>query len=158
MRYNRALDLMASALDLARKGKMVTAAKHFEAAIKCESAAKALAIIESSNSKAYFKLLSSSRTLRLEAGDIDSKPKSGVADQNPGAELKVQPDENGDRVVQEAEFDDLEDEDEDEKVESAADEDEDEDEVDASATTAKVKTTANASFARALKNLNALSK
>ncbi len=160
MKYNRALDLLASALYNAKKGRMNAAARQFDAAVKCSSSSDAMRIIEANNSKAHAALKAAAKKA-VKAGDIDSKPKSGVPDQNPGAELKEQPDENGDRIVQEADFDDLDSDDD--EVEAAAEDDEDmmEDDEDedtkaAVAAATRIRSTPNQNFARALKNLHAL--
>ena len=89
--YNRSLDLMAAAAILAGKGQTENAAKAFTAAVKDPSIAAALRVIESSNKAAYAK---ASRRVRANDGSTDSE--------NPGEELRVEVDENGDRTVQEA--------------------------------------------------------
>ena len=164
MKYNRSLDLLCAAVVYAKKGRVNAAAKCFEAAVRCPSSTTALRVVQANNSEAYSKLVASTRR-RIQA-DIDKT--MGISDKGPGAELKVEPEEHEDRVVQEAEFDDLDELDEDESdVKSAADEevikDEEEEEEEeeqpamaALARSRKVRTTANSDFARALRNIHAL--
>lgn len=187
MKYNRSLDLMAAAAEAMVAKKPNTAAKYFAAAVADRSITAALKIIEASNAPAHASMVKaakleaskkqSQRARRMRAG-LDA---AGEPDFEPGEELRVEPDENGDRVVQEADFDEMVgDEDfEDEDVLSSADEDEDdEDDADgdgegddeeveakvtarrapAKAAVKQVKTTAAASFAQALRNFEALGK
>ena len=164
MKYNRSLDLLCAAVVYAKKGRVNAAAKCFDAAVRCPSSASALKIVQANNSDAYNKLVASTRR-RIQA-DIDKT--MGVSDESPGAELKIEPDEHEDRIVQEAEFDDLDSLDEDDSdVKSAADdevikdEEEEEEEQPAMAALARAsrktgRTTANSDFARALRNMHAL--
>lgn len=84
MKYNRSLDLLAAAGLFSREGKVNSAAKAFTAAVKDPSFTAALRIIEASNKAA-----------RLKASE-------GIDADMPGEELRVDVEENGDRVVQEA--------------------------------------------------------
>lgn len=163
MKYNRSLDLLCAAVTCRQEGKIDQAAKLFESAVKCSSISAALKIVEASNSKAHANLL---RASRLKAG-TDSV---GEPDQDVGNELKIEPEENNERIVQESAMDDG---DGDECEASLDDMDDEDDEVEAvfrasarpaqrtraaaaAPVVTKVKTTANSNFNRALRNLHAL--
>jgi hypothetical protein len=89
------LDLLCAAVTYRQEGKLTAAAKCFEAAVKDKSISAALRIVESSNAPAHSQLV---RASRLKAG-TDA---FGELDQDIGNELKIEPEENGDRIVQEA--------------------------------------------------------
>ena len=112
MKYNRTLDLLCAAVTYRRDGKLTAAAKCFEAASKDPSARTALQIVESFNASAHRQLVRSSR-LRSGTDEV------GELDEDVGNELKIEPNENGDRIVQEADFDDMDDM-EDEDVEASS--------------------------------------
>lgn len=115
MRYNRSMDLLAAAVVFAREGKINSAAKAFDEAVSDRSITSALSIIESNNSAAHSKLV---RATRVRSDVLED---NGVAGDAPGEELRVAPDENDERIVQEADFpgEDDDEEDEDAEIESA---------------------------------------
>lgn len=93
MRYNRSLDLLAAAGVFTRSGKIESAAKAFTAAVKDPSFIAALKIIEASNLAAH--------KAAVKAGKIKANDQ-GIDSENPGEEFRIDVEENGDRVVQEA--------------------------------------------------------
>jgi hypothetical protein len=186
MKYNRALDLLCGAAQLLKSGKPNSAAKALAAAIKDPSFTAGLKLINANNEAAYNRSVKAARVeakrRKMRAG-VDDGP--GLPDFEPGEELRVDVEENGDRIIQEADFDEMmgDDDFDDMEVLSAAkgeedDEEEDEDEddedekedkkassnlaarlkskVSASATKPPIKISSAAQLARALKNLEAL--
>ena len=93
MKYNRSLDLVAAAGVYSLKGQVNSAAKAFTAAVKDPSFTAALKIIEASNRAAY--------KAAVKAGTIKANSE-GVESDNPGEELRVEVEENGERNVQES--------------------------------------------------------
>lgn len=127
MQYNRSLDLLAVAMSHYAAGDVNKASAAFVAAATCQSADRALAIIEASNSKAVeAKAKKASKQVKAKSQVVTAAwPFSAVASTNitsyskriraseavqedsPGEELREAPDENGDRIVQEANSEDM---------------------------------------------------
>jgi hypothetical protein len=110
MKYNRALDLLCAAAEFQKAGQPLRAAKALTAAVKDPSLTKAFALVEAANSAAHAKLT---------AANFDD----AAADDEPGEDLRIVPEENGDRIVQESAASDDEDDD---SLEAAAEDDEEE--------------------------------
>lgn len=114
MAYNKSLDLIALAVAAAAQGKSETAAKFFTQATKHESVKAAITLINSFNKKEIAKVRASTPANRVKASK--AWPWTETASENPdftqNEDLDAEPDENdGLRVVQEAEFTPEEDED-----------------------------------------------
>ncbi len=175
MKYNRALDLLCAAAEYHLSNKPNSAAKAFTAACKDPSIKAALAIVEASNSTAHAKMVAAAKKQQASAKRRvrSGLEEAGETEFQAGEDLRVEPDENGDRIIQEADFDEdtLGDDDFDgDDVLSAVDEDEDDeddedDEAEKAEASVRAKARAKASvsastsnFARALKNFDALAK
>lgn len=167
MRYNRALDLLCAAAEYQRANKPNSAAKAFLAACRDSSIVAALNIVEANNKVAYAKLVKASRIKAKQKSLSARKVRAGIEtngieEDSPGDEFRVEPTENGDRVIQEADFDEMvgdDDFDEDDMVLSSADDeesDEESDEEDEEDTKAKKVKSSASSFARALANFEHL--
>lgn len=106
MKYNRTLDLMASALLSFKQGKPATAARAFLQAAAHQDSGSAVRIINASNQKA----VTASGRQRISASSawpFSVTASDEMLDRNePGEEYRVSPDENGDRIVMEAEMED----------------------------------------------------
>lgn len=160
IKYNRALDLVAFAMDEFRNGRITSASQKFAEAAMHQSADAAMTVIATSNRKA---IQASKAQAEIAAKKAKAKKPNPFAKKKkakaeaedldlPGEELRVEVDESqGMREVQEADLEDLEEtaaDEDDSDEETAADDDSDDSDEDKDDEKAAV-----ARFRRALHNM-----
>lgn len=106
MKYNRTLDLMASALLSFKQGKPATAARAFLQAASHTDSGAAVRIINASNQKAVT-ASGRQRVSAASAWPFSVTASDAMLDRDePGEGYRVGLEENGDRIVMEAEMED----------------------------------------------------